>query len=141
MAATPSGSRAAVVPSPQIFISYRRDDSEAVTGRIYDRLTRQYEPERVVMDIDSMIPGFDFRDRIQELLQGCDIILAVVGTRWSGAMDDGRVRINEDSDWVRIEIETGLKRGIPIIPVLVNGAAMPGASRLPETLRDFAFRH
>ena len=127
--------------SPQIFISYRRDDSEAVTGRIYDRLTRQYEPERVLMDLDSMIPGFDFRDRIQELLQGCDIILAVVGARWSGAMKGGRVRINEDSDWVRIEIETGLKRGIPIIPVLVNGAGMPSASRLPDSLKDFAYRH
>src|SRR5262245_22416457 len=102
---------------PKIFVSYRREDSEAVTGRVYDRLVQRYNEGSVLMDIESMIPGSDFRKRINELLQECDVMTAIVGTRWLGPMKGGRSRIDEETDWVRIEIEAALKRGIPIIPV------------------------
>lgn len=126
---------------PKIFISYRREDSEAITGRISDRLVQAYGPDSVLLDVDSMIPGRSFRDRIAQLLRECDVMAAIVGPKWAGPLSDGHLRIEKANDWVRVEIETALAREIPLIPVLVLGAAMPDIDTLPETMKNFAFMH
>ena len=91
------------------------------------------------MDVDKIPFGIDFRHHIQEALRNADILLAVVGTRWLGAGTDGAMRIQDEADPVRVEIEAALRQGIAVIPVLVDGAAMPGAADLPEAIRDFAY--
>jgi hypothetical protein len=93
------------------------------------------------MDIDNIPFGADFREHIQNAILQHDLLIAVVGPQWVGAREDGRSRINEDMDLVRIEVETAMKQGIPVVPVLVNGANMPKPSELPESLRDFSFRN
>jgi hypothetical protein len=112
-----------------------------MVGRIFDRLVTRYGKTSVFMDIDNIPYGIDFRKHIQETLQECDMVLAVVGPRWLGADTQGSFRINNAADPVRVEIETALRRGIPLIPVLVEGATMPDASQLPESLSEFAFRN
>src|SRR5882762_10276889 len=115
-----------------ITISYRRSDSDAIAGRIRDRLASHFGDESVFMDIDSIPFGFDFRDHIQEALAQNDILIAVIGPQWLGPGKGGSLRIMEETDPVRIEIETALKNGSAIIPVLVGGATMPEPADLPE---------
>jgi hypothetical protein len=126
----------------KIVISYRRADSEALTGRLRDRLVGHYGNESIFMDIDSIPFGTDFRDYIKEVLEQTDLVLAVMGPRWVGTSATGApARITEETDPVRIEVETALARGIAVIPVLIDNAAMPQPSELPETLRNLAYRN
>src|SRR5262245_9240991 len=123
----------------KIIVSYRRSDSAAITGRIFDRLIDRYGEESVFMDIDRIPFGTDFRRHIQDALRDADIVLAVIGPTWLGKTADGRTRILDDADPVRVEIEAALKQGLTVIPVLVDNTPMPGAADLPESLRDFAY--
>lgn len=120
----------------RIAISYRRSDSSAIAGRIFDRLSTHYGPESVFMDIDDIPFGADFRTHIQDRLSRADVLVALVGTQWTGA---SAARIREPQDPVRMEIETAMARRVPIIPVLVDGAKMPEATAVPETFGNFAF--
>jgi hypothetical protein len=126
---------------PKITVSYRREDSEAITGRIFDRLVAHYGKTDVFRDIDNIPPGVDFLTHIDEALQETDVLIVVIGRRWLGSARPGNLRIKDEADPVRIEVETALKRGISIIPVLVGDARMPTAAQLPAALKEFAFRN
>src|SRR5262245_40128157 len=123
----------------KIIVSYRRSDTADITGRIFERLVDRYGEQSVFMDIDAIPYGTDFRHHIQEALRGADILLAVIGTTWLGKTADGKSRIQDEADPVRVEIEAALKQGLTVIPVLVDNATMPGAADLPESIRDFAY--
>jgi TPR repeat protein len=124
----------------RIAISYRRDDSGVITGRIFDRLAAHYGRDAVFRDIDNIPPGVDFRHHIAGVLEESDILLAVVGPRWLGS-HGGRNRLDDQADPVRLEVETGLHKKMPVIPVLVMRATMPRVDRLPDSLKDFAYRN
>lgn len=130
-----------VVPMAKITISYRRDDSMDITGRIFDRLTSRYGRETVFRDIDSIPPGLDFREHIQASIEDSDVLMVVVGPRWMGGSRHGHPRIHAETDYVRIEVEAALNRHIPVIPLLVGGADMPQPSQLPENILEFAYRN
>jgi len=123
----------------KIVVSYRRSDSQAIAGRIVDRLIAQFGEQSVFMDVDNIPFGIDFRQHIQSALSQAEVLIAVVGPDWLGTGPDGSSRIQEEDDPVRVEIETALRQGIVVIPVLVGGAGMPKAATLPESLRNFAF--
>jgi TIR domain len=123
----------------KIIVSYRRSDSDAIAGRIRDRLSECYGNAAVFMDIDSIPFGKDFRAHVREAVLKEDIVLAIIGPKWTGRTKAGVSRINEETDPVRIELEIALERGIPVIPVLVGGASMPKADALPATLKDLPF--
>jgi len=124
---------------PKIAISYRRSDASAISGRIFDRLAAHYGKHSVFMDVDSIPIGIDFRAHIDATLRRTDVVLAIIGAKWLGAQDGGEARIREEGDPVRVEIETALARGAPVIPVLVDGARMPEAAALPQSFGAFAF--
>lgn len=124
---------------PTIVVSYRRSDSSAITGRIFDHLTAYYGEESVFMDIDNIPVGMDFRTKINETLQRTDVVLAVIGANWLGTGAGGAVRMHEPTDPVRVEIETALTQKTPIIPVLVDGAKMPNSTALPAEFGNFAY--
>lgn len=126
---------------PHIIISYRRADSDAIAGRIRDRLANHFGEESVFMDIDSIPFGTDFREHIQSELAQTDILVAVIGPKWTGPGKGRHLRISEENDPVRIEIETAIKNATVVIPVLVGGAAMPKPSELPDGLKDFSYRN
>jgi hypothetical protein len=133
-----------VPPWPYVFISYRREDSEDITGRIFDYLEAHFGRDKLFMDIDTIPFGVDFRKHIVNAVSRCNIILAVIGTKWLDvrykSKEDLR-RLDDPADFVRIEVETGLRRDIPVIPVLVGGAPMPREKELPEPLKPLAFRN
>jgi formylglycine-generating enzyme required for sulfatase activity len=123
---------------PKIAISYRRADTEVMAGRIRDRLADRYGDEAIFMDIDNIPFGKDFRAHIREAVAKSDVLLVIVGQRWLGTRGGNR-RIDDETDFVRLEVETALSNAIPIIPVLVGAARMPQPAQLPESLKNFAF--
>jgi len=123
----------------KIIISYRRADSAATAGRIFDRLAGHYGDDAVFMDVDKIPFGTDFREHIRKVLAGGDILLAVIGPNWLGKSADGKSRVMDEADPVRVEIETALRQKTRIIPILVEGASMPGVADLPDGLRDLAY--
>jgi Periplasmic binding protein/TIR domain len=126
---------------PKVLISYRRSDAAGVAGRIFDRLVARYGHDSIFMDVDHIPFGTDFRVHIRETLLAGDVLLAIVGTRWLGQRTGECVRMHEANDPVRVEIETALAQGLPVIPVLVDGAAMPMPDELPEALAQFCYRN
>jgi TIR domain len=124
----------------KIAISYRRADSQDITGRICDRLVQTFGKQAIFLDIDSIRPGFDFRRQIEDALQHTDVLLAIVGPKWLDR-NGSDSKIDSESDFVRIEVGTALKRNIPVIPILVGGAKMPSTKHLPDEIKDFAFRN
>lgn len=126
----------------QIFISYRRDDAAYVTGHINDLLRNEFGEESVFTDVDNIALGVDFRAVLDESVSQCQVLLAVIGDNWLTVRSrDGKPRLDDPADFVRIEIESALKRNIPVIPLLVSGATMPLEEDLPGTLKDLAFRN
>ncbi len=124
-----------------IFISYRRNDTSGITGRIFDNLVLEFGPDQVFMDVDGIEPGLDFHEVLSERVGGCQIFLAVIGRRWLSEQDaNGMRRIDQENDFVRIEIESALNRDIRVIPILFDGAAMPSADDLPEAIRSLSRR-
>jgi hypothetical protein len=124
---------------PRIAISYRRSDSSAITGRIYDRLAAHYGRESVFMDIDNIPFGTDFRAHIQAVLREAEVLIVVIGPQWLGSDAAGTARMSQESDPVRSEVEAALARNMPLIPVLVDGARMPTSAELPASFNAFAF--
>ncbi|MES9947016.1 MAG: toll/interleukin-1 receptor domain-containing protein [Candidatus Thiodiazotropha sp.] len=125
-----------------IFISYRREDSADVTGRIHDRLVEHFGDSALFMDVDDIPLGVDFSKYIDEKVGKCEVVLAVIGRDWLSAADaNGNRRLDLPEDFVRIELESALKRNIPVIPLLVRRASMPKAKDLPESIRDFSKRN
>jgi hypothetical protein len=118
-----------------IFISYRRDDSEGEAGRLYADLVKEFGQSAVFMDVDAIQKGRDFRKAIDESVGACGVLLAVIGRDWLGE------RLQNPTDFVRLEIASALKRNIAVIPVLVHGAVMPPADQLPADLQDLAYRN
>src|SRR5947209_7151608 len=119
-----------------VFISYRHEDSIAYAGRLYDRLQAHFGDEQVFMDIDTLQPGEDFVEAIQNTVASCDALIAVIGKSWLTAQDEkGQRRLDSPDDFVHIEIAAALERGIRVIPALVGGAQMPQSSDLPDALK------
>jgi hypothetical protein len=124
----------------RVFISYRRDDSAHVTGRIFDRLKNHFDKKVLFRDVDTIPYGRDFREVIQEAVEGCEILLAVIGPAWLDARNEkGERRLDKPSDFVRLEIEAAMKRGITVIPLLIAPARMPEEELLPESLRQLVY--
>ena len=129
-------------PAGSIFISYRRDDSADITGRIYDWLLREFPGGKVFKDVDSIPMGDDFRDHMRTALDGCRVVLVVMGREWLDMRGPtGARRLDDPGDYVRLEVEAALQRRpeVKVIPVVVGGGAQPTADRLPESLRDLCF--
>lgn len=124
-----------------LFISYRRFDSRETVGRIHDHLRQAFEENHLFWDVDRQAPGEDYRIVIARALQRADVLLAVIGTRWLAVTDrEGRRRLDDPEDMVRIELETALERNLRVIPVLIEGASMPRAADVPPSLQPLCYR-
>jgi ketosteroid isomerase-like protein len=108
---------------------------------LHDRLRSEFGKENVFMDFDSIPYGVDFREHIKATLERADVVVAVVGPGWLGGQKEASRRIDDPSDFVRLEIAGALHRGIPVIPVLVDNTPMPKPDALPPDMEAFAFRN
>ena len=128
-----------------IFINYRRDDSETATGRLYDGLCDLYGEEHVFMDL-NIEGGDDWEQKLGEKIGQCRVFLVVIGPTWATITNEetGERRLDEDDDWVQREIATALKLRkmaktlgfkMRIIPVRVEGAPLPKPEELPIEIK------
>jgi len=125
-----------------IFISYRREDAEGQAGRLFADLVKHFGEQAVFMDVATIEPGRDFRKAIDEHVGSCGVLLSLIGKDWLDAKDaGGQRRLDDESDFVRLETSSALKRDIPVVPVLVHGARMPKKEQLPADLQDLAYRN
>jgi hypothetical protein len=124
-----------------LFISYRRQDSRDTVGRIHDHLKQRFNEDRIFLDVDRQEAGEDYRVSIRRALDDSDVLLAVIGSRWSTIADrSGRPRLADPDDVVRAELETAFERRLRVIPVLIDGATMPAEDELPLSLRPLSYR-
>jgi hypothetical protein len=128
---------------PGIFISYRRADSNTVTGRIYDRLVTAFGADSVFKDVDDIPMGADFRSVLEQEVAASNVLLLIIGEHWLNIRDiQGNRRLDDPNDFVRIEAEASLSRpDNVVIPVLVNGARMPREDELPLKLQPLVYRN
>ena len=125
----------------RIFMSYRREDTDYPAAWLYGLLASQFSGDQVFKDVDSIELGEDFVEVITTAVESCEVLLALIGHRWLTAADrDGRRRLDDPNDFVRVEIEAALARNVRVIPVLVEGARMPGAGELPASMAGLTRR-
>lgn len=125
-----------------IFISYRREESAGHAGRIYDRLCEKFGRDRVFMDVSAVEPGLDIAEAIDRTVGSCAVLLVVIDRKWPTCVDAAGQRCLDDpQDIVRLEVGTALRRKVRVIPLLVQDAAMPAESSLPEELKPLARRN
>lgn len=138
----PQSTTGATAEARTIFVSYRRTDSADVAGRIHDRLAEQFGKASIFMDVDSIPLGVNYRNHIVGMLGRCKVCLVIMGPNWARlAGPDGRPRLHDEDDLVRIEVETALSlKTAPVVPLLVSGAAMPAEADLPQSLLELLAR-
>lgn len=124
-----------------IFISYRREDSQGEAHHLCDDLKQYFGDDRVFIDVTGIDPGKDFRTAIEGAGSTCDVLITMIGKRWLSVNEAGKRRLDDPKDFVRLETGAALRRNIPVIPVLVQGAEMPQSERLPDELEDLVFRN
>ena len=137
----------------RIFLNYRREDTAGHAGRLWDALSDGvealpgFDETQIFMDIDNIEPGVDFREAIRQAVQVSDVFLTVIGRHWLTATDsNGRRRLDNAGDFVRVEIEAALERAaehhdVRVVPIRVQGADMPGVEDLPIELAGLAHRN
>ncbi len=125
-----------------IFISYRREETAANAGRLRDRLVQEFGEDQVFMDIDTIDLGVDFANAIENAVGAVDVLICVMGTEWLTVVDkNGKRRLDNPMDFIRLEVASALKRDIRVIPVLVGSATMPSADQLPPDLAKLPRRN
>jgi hypothetical protein len=125
----------------RVFVSYRRGDASAWAGRLRDGLTARLDEDDVYQDVVTVDAGEDFALSINSALERCDVVLAVIGPQWLSIVGtDGKRRLDDPDDYVRIELGRALALDKRVIPVLVGGATMPAADRLPDDLTQLGLR-
>jgi hypothetical protein len=137
-ALAPAAVRASVpvAATARVFISYRREDSINMAGRIRDRLARDLGEENVFFDLDSIAFGSDFRVAISSTLAEVDAVLVIIGRQWLGSFAS-----HTGQDFVRTEVELALKGHAPVIPVLIDDTVMPDEAQLPASIIELAYRN
>ncbi len=123
--------------SRKIFISYRRSDSADFSVALYNELRGYYDESFIFKDINTIQPGQQFAEVLENALDHCAVVLVVIGPTWltvSGA------RLFEEHDWVRQEIARALARNLRVIPILANGTKMPKTEELPDDLHGLCKR-
>jgi hypothetical protein len=115
-----------------VFISYRHGDCSGFADRISDRLRARLGRDRIVVSVDDIAQGADFESSLTERIGRSDAVVALIGRKWLTKS------LEDPNDHVRIEIEFALARGIPVIPVLVDGAQMPRTEDLPDSLENLS---
>ncbi len=123
-----------------VFISYRRGETSGQARALHELLSQRFGARRVFMDVDSIAPGADFVEKIEEAIQSSGVALVLIGRDWLSRGTNQHL-LDDPSDFIRLETDTALRLGVPVIPILVERAQMPSAEELPESLRPLTRRN
>lgn len=124
-----------------IFISYRHKDTQGEASRLADDLRAALPDVQIFRDVETIAPGEDFVVALERALSECSVMLVLIGPIWLETRDaQGRRKIDDSNDWTRLEVATGLKRNVRVIPVTCRDAPLPASEELPEDIRDLRRR-
>jgi hypothetical protein len=122
-----------------VFLSYRRDDAGPYARSLQLQLSQRIPDARIFMDLDSIEPGLDFAEVIEEAVNSSAVLVALIGRQWVTLTgEDGARRLDNPDDYVRFEVTTALERGVRVIPVLIDGARALRRQDLPAELHKLA---
>ena len=103
----------------RIFISYRHNQDGMAAGWLVDRLAGHFGKDQIFKDVDTIELGDDFVKVIADAVGRCDVLLALIGREWLTITgDDGRRRLDNPQDFVRLEIEAALTRNVALPRIL-----------------------
>ncbi len=124
----------------EFFISYRRRQSRWPAKALNDELVNRFGSSSVFMDKAAIDAGELWPTKIERASAECSVMLVVIGPDWLDVRkSDGTRRLDDPRDWVRREVTAGLENAqCAVVPVLVDGAAVPGGEDLPEVLKPLA---
>ncbi len=124
-----------------IFVSYRRDDTRHVAGRLAGDLAAHFGHDQIFRDVESIEGGDEFPAMLEKAIEKCALMLVLIGPQWLAAADSqGRRRLDDPADWVRQEISVALRHGVRVVPVLVESAPLPAGGDLPDELKPLVSR-
>jgi hypothetical protein len=136
------GPAGVLMMATKLWISYRREDAPGLAGHVHDRLAREFGRDLLGMDVDSIPLGVNFVTALQEEVAKCGVLLAVIGPDWLKVRGkDGKRRLDNPNDFVRVEIAAALRREIPVIPILLEGTRVPSDDELPRDLQELYNRN
>lgn len=122
-----------------VFLSYRRDDAGPHARSLQVQLSQRMPDARIFMDLDSIEPGLDFAEVIEDALNSSAVLVVLIGRQWVTLTgEDGARRLDNPDDYVRFEVTTALERGVRVIPVLIDGASALRRQDLPAELHKLA---
>ncbi len=120
----------------KVFINYRRSDTAWAARALFERLRREPDlHDRVFIDIEGLRLGTNYVQVIDEHLEGCEVMLALMGPNWLAEIRRREDEGEDEPDWVRAELKRALERKIYVVPVTIDGATPPRKKDLPEDLR------
>lgn len=125
---------------PGVFISYRRSDSGGWAGRLFDHLSMRFGKDLVFQDFDDIKPGTDSLEVIRTAIKVCDVVLVLIGPHWLKDAE-GRRRLDNPQDVLRMEISEALEGEKTVIPILLGGASMPSTENLPDPIKSLSRQH
>ena len=124
-----------------IFINYRKDDSNWNALALYNELQKYFSKDQIFKDFNAIAPGDDFVDSINSALHSCDVLLVLIGKTWLDIKgEDGTRRLDDPTDFVRLEIAKALERNIKVVPVMLDRTPMPKTHELPENMQALSRR-
>src|SRR4051794_28950856 len=62
----------------KVFISYRRDDSAAWTGRLRDDLATMSGEKNIFYDLRDLLPGINWDNALRKTLDEADYVLVII---------------------------------------------------------------
>lgn len=123
--------------STRLFISYRRSDSAWAAIAIHTFLVERFGAENVFKDLESILPGQPWQEALESALDSCELMLVLIGSEWATCKSSfwSSPRIKQNGDMVRKEISFSLEKDIPVVPVLIDEAQLPGPRALPNDIK------
>ncbi len=126
-----------------VFVSYRREESAHVAGRIYDHLERELGEGKIFFDVEGIPLGGDFREHIRRAILKSEALILVIGQKWAQAFRGTSswlpFAVARSIDYVKIEIELALDHSVRILPLLVDNATMPSEKALPPKISQICY--
>ncbi|WP_253773712.1 toll/interleukin-1 receptor domain-containing protein [Goodfellowiella coeruleoviolacea] len=114
-----------------VFINFQNTDDPMTAVLLDERLSAEFGREQVTRSSRSIGLGAYFDDTLDDAVQNCLVMLAVIGPRWDTNA------LQEPGNWVRREIAQALRnKQTRVIPILVGEARLPPVESLPEDMAD-----
>lgn len=118
----------------RVFISYRHRGATDMATRLERALKGRHAGMEVFRDETVLHGGEDYASKLRGEIIGADIVLALVDDGWAE-------RLRQPEDVLAREITVALESGRHVIPLLLDGAAMPTVEQLPSALVTFSRLH